>query len=149
MQIWEFTEFSKGFYCILVTTFIKEVQACKCYTINPLLMCCFNVSIKDFCVYIIPKWIKMITSQTSSVVFKNNSLYFCHINQDFNVLLYKSFHKFSFWQKNNHHVTQAHAHQHTQPHVHTKTKMRHLWFGTVDTWSSLHWSVGSGGHAVQ
>lgn len=33
--------------------------------------------------------------------------------------------------------------------AYTRNKMRHSWFGTLDVWSSLHWSAGLGGHAVQ
>lgn len=40
--------------------------------------------------------------------------------------------------------TRGHACSHTH-----EIKMRHSGFGTLDVWSSLHWSAGLGGHAVQ
>lgn len=83
------------------------------------------------------------------LVFKNKFSLFPHINQNCNVLLYKSFNKFPSDTK----ITNMfHRHAHTQAHLYTKekkNKMRHLWFGTLDIWSSLHWSAGLGGHAVQ
>lgn len=93
------------------------------------------------------------------LVFKNNlSLFFPHINQNFNVLLYKSFNKFPSDTKITIKDTQAdtrtvipQGHMHTQSHMlaYTQNKMRHSWFGTLDVWSSLHWSAGLVGHAVQ
>lgn len=63
------------------------------------------------------------------LVFKNKFSLFPHINQNCNVLLYKSFNKFHSDTKITN-MFHRHAHAHTQAHLYTKeknkNKMRHL-----------------------
>ena len=60
-------------------------------------------------------------------MFKNNFSLFCHINQNFNVLLYKSFNKFPSDTKitimlhRRTHTTATHAHARTQTHTRRHT----------------------------
>lgn len=82
-------------------------------------------------------WIKSIlkhqpvfqNKNTDMFVFKNNLSLFSHINQNFNVLLYKSFKKFPSdttvtikdTQPHAHtHTTWTHAHEVTHARIHTK-----------------------------
>lgn len=81
-----------------------------------------------------------ITAQDTFKCLKIIYLYFCHINQNFNVLLYKSFNKFpsdtkitiKLHRRTHTHTTWAHAHARTQTHTQArmltythKNKMRH------------------------
>lgn len=60
------------------------------------------------------------------LVFKNNFSLFCHINQNFNVLLYKSFNKVPsdtkitiMLHRRTHDILHGHMHPHKHPRKHT------------------------------
>lgn len=86
-------------------------------------------------------------------MFKNNFFTFCHINQNFNVLLYKSFNKFpsdtkitiKLHRRTHTHTTRTHArtqtHTHTQSCIHTKQNAPFLiWhFGRMEQFALICW----------
>lgn len=82
------------------------------------------------------------------LVFKNNFSLFYHINQNFNVLLYKSFNKKLCCTG-----VHSHTHTHTQRHIDTLTYTKKtnapfmIWhFGHMEQFALICWL---GGHAVQ
>lgn len=94
-------------------------------------MCYFKVSIIYFSVFT-TAYLTDKHKTASTVVFKNNSLYFCHINQNFNVLLYKSFHKFPSDRK----ITiMLHRRTHTNTRSHTYTQKQRCAICDLALWT--------------
>lgn len=100
-------------------------------------------------------WRKLKKFSSSVLVFKNNFSLFCHINQNFNVLLYKSFNKFPsdtkitiMLHRRTHTYymdtcTRTHANTHagTHAHIHTKQNAPFLiWhFGHMEQFALICW----------